>query len=294
MDYVELFLHHLSSERHLSPRTVEEYRSSLQSLVDHMKSRGGDGDLSKAEGNDVRSWLMDELSKGVKPVSMKARLSALRTFYKFLRGRGLVRHNPMQSIVAPKSPKRLPVFVREGEMDKLLDDVDFGEDAEGRRDHLVLLTFYSTGMRLAELVGLDVGDVDLEARTVKVTGKRNKQRIIPLGAEMEREMRAYLELRAKEWVGGEKALFLSRRGKRMSRSSVSTMVRRYLGQVTTLRKRSPHVLRHSFATAMLNHGANIRVVQELLGHESIETTTIYTHLTVEDIKRSYDNAHPRA
>lgn len=177
-------------------------------------------------------------------------------------------------------------------MDRLLDEVNFPDCYEGRRDHLILQTFYSTGIRLSELCGLNVEDVDLSTRAMKVTGKRNKQRIIPLGQEMLDEVAAFLPIRPQ--TDGENALFLSEKGKRMTKPMVQRIVRQYLGLVTTLKKRSPHVLRHSFATAMLNHGAEIGVVKELLGHESIATTEIYTHTTFEELRKIYINAHPRA
>lgn len=293
MDYVARFLHHLTAERHLSPATVVRYGATLRSLSSYMSEHGLESDPAVLGGDDIRRWVMDGLGSGLDAVTMKANLSALRTFYRYLRTLGVVEGNPMQGIAAPKTKKRLPGFVRESEMDRLLDRVEFTDDYKGRRDHLMLQLFYSTGIRLSELLGLNVGSIDEEAATLRVIGKRNKERILPMGPELQEEIEAYLPLREAVAAPGEQALLLGRRGKRMSRASVERGVRFYLGQVTTLKKRSPHVLRHSFATAMLNHGADIRVVQELLGHESVETTAIYTHLTVEDIKRSYKQAHPR-
>lgn len=265
----------------------------MRSLSSYMSEHGLGSDPAVLSGDDIRRWVMDGLGSGLDAVTMKANLSALRTFYRYLRTLGVVEGNPMQGITAPKTKKRLPGFVRESEMDRLLDRVEFTDDYKGRRDHLMLQLFYSTGIRLSELLGLNVGSIDEEAATLRVIGKRNKERILPMGPELQEEIEAYLPLREAVVAPGEQALLLGRRGKRMSRASVERGVRFYLGQVTTLKKRSPHVLRHSFATAMLNHGADIRVVQELLGHESVETTAIYTHLTVEDIKRSYKQAHPR-
>ena len=292
MHYIDLFLHHLASERHLSAATVDRYRRGLKSVKDYLAGQGRESDLTDLTTGDVRGWMMHELGEGKDVATVKPALSALRTFYKYLRLRGLVDHNPMQTIVTPKAKKRLPVFVRESEMDRLLDEVEFPEGIEGRLHHLILQTFYSTGVRVSELIGLNVGSIDFGTQTLKVLGKRNKERIIPFEPELGEELRAYVALR-NEQVAQDDALFIGKTGKRISQGAVERIVHYYLGQVTTLKKRSPHVLRHSFATAMLNHGADIRVVQELLGHESVETTAIYTHLTVEDIKRSYKQAHPR-
>ena len=189
--------------------------------------------------------------------------------------------------------KLLPVFVKEGEMDSLLDDVAFGDGYDACRDRMIIICFYSTGMRLSELVGLDLCDVDLERSVIKVFGKRSRERIIPYGKEMASELKAYLEQRSGMQTDS-KALFLSGNGGRISHSYVYRMVRERLAQVTSVGKKSPHVLRHSFATAMLNNDAELGVVKELLGHRRLATTEVYTHLTFEELKRFYKKAHPRA
>jgi integrase/recombinase XerC len=180
-------------------------------------------------------------------------------------------------------------------MNRLLDGIAFADNFEGIRDRLVMLLFYSTGIRLSELVGLNVGSVDFHTSTIKVLGKRNKERIVPFGAELREALEQYLSLRANQPMAkGNDALFFGIRVPRIPKETVNHIVRRYLSQVTTLKKRSPHVLRHSFATAMLNNGAEIEVVKQLLGHESIATTEIYTHTTFEELKKAYRQAHPRA
>ena len=197
-------------------------------------------------------------------------------------------------MTGPKKKKPLPVFLREGEMDRLLDDMDFGEGFEGCRDRMIIEMFYATGMRLSELIGLDDKDIDFSASLVKVTGKRNKQRLIPFDEELGCSMREYVNVRNEAVPVRSDAFFVRENGERLSRSIVENIVKRNLSKVVTLKKRSPHVLRHTFATAMLNNNAELGVIKELLGHESLATTEIYTHTTFEELKKVYNQAHPRA
>lgn len=288
------FLHYLSAEKVYSVATVKEYDFALSKFGDFVEKQGRLLDWATIEDGDIREWIVSLMDKGSAASTVNTWLSALRSFYKYLLGRRRVEHDPTLRIEGPKKKRPLPYFVKESEMDQLLDTVDFGNDYEGQRDHFILQMFYSTGIRLAELVGLDVAALDFGAHTLKVTGKRNKQRIIPMGQEIENEAKAYLEARSRCFGMDSGPLFLNKKGARIGRTSVQTVVKHRLGLVTTQRKRSPHVLRHSFATAMLNHGAEISVVKELLGHESLATTEIYTHTTFEELKKIYNNAHPRA
>lgn len=200
----------------------------------------------------------------------------------------------MLKIIGPKNKKPLPVFLKEREMDRLLDDVPFKEDFTGCRDRMVLEMFYATGMRLSELIGLNDVDVDFSAFLIKVTGKRNKQRLIPFGEELRRAMSVYLKIRNEVLPGKAEAFFVLKNGKRMYPGKVYLLVKRNLSKVVSLKKRSPHVLRHTFATAMLNNEAELSAVKELLGHSSLTTTEIYTHTTFEELKKVYEQAHPRA
>ena len=222
-------------------------------------------------------------------------LSAVRSFYRFALSRGLVAKDPAHAVKGPKKGKPLPYFVREKEMDELLDWKEWDNTIKDVRARTIIILFYETGIRLAELIGLDDEDVDFSRHLLKVTGKRNKQRLVPFGEEMENALRSYMELRD-EQVRHEDchALFLNDKGVRVSRSQVKKLVHDNLGLVSTMKKRSPHVLRHSFATAMLNNGAGLESVKNLLGHESIATTEIYTHTTFEQLKSIYKKAHPRA
>ena len=293
--FKEDFLQYLSAERNYSKATVSGYDSVLTKFGQFVESQGQTLDWRAITDGDIREWVVAQMNRGSAASSVNTWMSALRSFYRFLLARGYVESDPTRKVEGPKRKKPLPCFVREKEMDKLLDSTRFPQNFEGKRDHTILLTFYSTGMRLAELTGLNTADIDFMAKTLKVTGKRNKQRIIPFGEEMERELREYLQKRLETTAGKDNGpLFINEKGNRITRQAVYKLVEFYLGTVTTQKKRSPHVLRHSFATAMLNHGANIEVVKELLGHESLATTEIYTHTTFEELKKAYNQAHPRA
>lgn len=289
----EKFLQYLKRERNYSDLTIASYSKSLEEFKDFVGISGKQKDWFAIESGDIREWIVDMTDKGSANSTVNTRLSALRSFYRYLYVQGFLERNPMSRIAGLKKKKVLPKFVRESQMDALLDGVHFPGDYTGAMDHLILSMFYSTGIRLAELVGLNVSDVDLSSRNLKVTGKRNKQRIVPMGDNLVEEAAAYVCLRRKEYPQlAEKAFFVYKE-RRVSRSYVYRMVRAKLGEVTSQDAKSPHVLRHSFATVMLNNGAEIEAVRELLGHASLATTQIYTHTTFEELKKAYEQAHPR-
>lgn len=296
--WIQSFVDYLRYERNLSERTIKGYSAGLEAFERFFKRLDAELCWDNLDEDVIRDWMMAMMEEGNRTGSICCRLSSVRAFYKFLLKRGLVDRNPAHLVVAPKREKNLPIFVREDQMDRLLDGNYFPEDFVGMRDRLILLAFYSTGMRLSELTGLALDDVDCKQSQVRVTGKRNKQRVIPFGAEMMSSIHSYLAMRHAMLM--EKGIvsnwfFVSEKsGGRMSDSKVRQIVQAYLGQVTTLRKKSPHVLRHSFATSMLNHRADLQSVKELLGHERLSTTEIYTHTTFEELKDMYNQAHPRA
>lgn len=293
--YIDSFVNYLIAERHYSKATAMVYSAALTRMLDFAESRYGLSSWEAVDDLHVREWVVQMMTDKCSARTVNKKLSALRSFYRYMMIKGFVAKNPTQKIHGLKNEKKLPVFVRENEMNFLFDKVCFGEGFEGQRDRLILLMFYSTGIRLSELVGLDVDSVDFYNSTIKVVGKRNKERIIPFGAELRNELQDYLDVRERQpGVRQTEALFLGKRGMRVSCSFVEKTVHAYLSQVTTLKKCSPHVLRHTFATAMLNNGAEIEVVRQLLGHESIATTEIYTHTTFEELKKAYFRAHPRA
>jgi len=293
---LDTFIDYLRYERGASERTVGEYENDLKAFESFFKSRDSELSWSTVDTDVVREWMVAMMDKGNKPSSVQRRLAALRSCYKFLLRRGYVQRDPAHNVTAPKRERVLPAFVRDDEMNRLLDSPEMWEDSfEGRRDRLIVMMFYNTGFRLSELLGLNDTDVNLSAQVIKVTGKGNKQRMVPFGGELLHLINIYRDERSSltgsEWDG---AFFVSAKGQRLKNFQVRGMVKRQLALVTAQRKRSPHVLRHTFATTMLNHRADLESVKELLGHERLSTTEIYTHTTFEELKKAYSQAHPRA
>ena len=294
--FIDSFIGYLRVERNYSPQTLRAYANDLRSFQEYLARIDESLTFSSVDIDVVRMWMAAMVDDGATPSTVSRKMSALRTFYKFLCSRGHVSVNPLSSqLQSPKRRKTLPHFVKEQDMNSLLDGDTFGNDYAGVRDRMILLCFYSTGMRLTELVELDLAAIDMASSTIRVFGKRSRERIIPFGYEMKQEFDSYLHARQAVADMGCDALFLSANGmRRVSRSAVYRMVNSRLAGVTSLGKRSPHVLRHSFATAMLNNNAELGAVKELLGHRRLATTEIYTHLTFEELKRFYNKAHPRA
>lgn len=295
--WIPQFLAYLESECSRSKLTIETYRIGLEQFEHYMAGQEGNLDWNSVDSDLVRDWMVELMEQGESPCTVCKKLSALKTFYRYLLGRGMVKTDPVHSLQGPKKEKTLPTYVREADMDRLLDSDCFDKAPDGERDRLILLILYSTGIRRSELYGLDWTDIDLEGRQLKVTGKRNKQRIVPFGDELKQALLSYrqsLDELPEESVATKALLVDRKKGDRLSSAKIYDTVHKYLSQVTTQKKRSPHVLRHSFATAMLNHDANLQAVKELLGHESLATTEIYTHTSFEELKRMYNQAHPRA
>lgn len=288
------FLDYLRYERNYSERTIVEYGRDIAQFEDFLQEKAVLFIPAEISSDDVREWVIRLMDGGASPNSVNRRLSALRTFYKFLLKRGEVLADPTRKVTGPKRKKPLPYFVREKEMDQLLDEVDFGEGFAACRDRLIIRTFYETGMRLSELIGLNDGDVDFSASQFKVTGKRNKQRLIPFGDGLKQFLQEYVSLRNSEIIKADGAFFVKENGARVTKGLVYRIVKQNLSKVVTIKKRSPHVLRHTFATTMLNHDAELGAVKDLLGHSSLAATEIYTHTTFEELKKVYNQAHPRA
>ena len=289
------FLNYLRYERNRSELTIRNYGRSLNDFESYFKNRDSQLSWESVDSDLIRDWMESMMDKGDMASTVNNCLSAVRSFFRFALSRGLVESDPSYSVKGPKKQKPLPQFVREDEMNRLIDMPQMWEEGyQGVLARTIIILFYETGIRLAELVGLDSQDVDLDARQLKVTGKRDKQRVVPFGEELSTVLRDYILQRDERFGKLEDALFLNDKGRRITRSQVEVLVKSHLSLVTTLKKRSPHVLRHSFATAMLNNGAGLESVRKLLGHESVATTEIYTHTTFEQLKRVYENAHPRA
>lgn len=290
----ESFLSFLRFERNYSEKTVRSYGIDLEKFEEYLKGVDEELDFTGVDADLVRGWVLRLMEQGYATTSVNRKLSSLRSFYQYLLRKRVIEKDPMATVKGPKNKKPLPVFVRDEEMSRLLDEQEWKTGLEGLRNRLIVEMFYVTGMRLSELINLKDGDVDFSAQVMKVTGKRNKQRLIPFGEELKEDMNAYLDLRDKEISGSPEAFFVRKDGKSLYPRMVYLLVRQSLSKVVALKKKSPHVLRHTFATSMLNNGAELSAVKELLGHESLTTTEVYTHTTFEELKKVYKQAHPRA
>lgn len=297
-DPLDPFLDYLAFEKRYSQHTVISYRTDLVQFRDFLATSYEDLKPEEANFQLVRSWVASLVDQEVTPRSVNRKITALRTYYRFLLKTGVININPMLKVQALKTGKRLPVFVEEQQMSNLLDRQPFEEmeadPYEAMLVRLVVETLYGTGMRLAELTELKDDDVDTTGGTVKVLGKRNKERIIPLTGELKELMAEFRALKAAKNVPRGTVFLQRANGKKLDRKFVYTRVKQYLSLVTTITKKSPHVLRHTFATHMLNKGADLNAIKELLGHANLSATQVYTHNTVEKLKSIYHKAHPRA
>lgn len=293
-DIVRAFLDYLKYEKNFSDRTIENYANDLKLFEDFSVREAGGFDPLLPDVNLVRGWMAEMGKRGLSVSAIKRRLCCLRSFYRFLRRQNLIETNPLSLLPSPKVPKPLPVWVSEKQMDYLIDDVDYGQDFDGIRDHMLIDLLYSTGMRRSEAAGLKDSDIDFGAHQLKVRGKGNKERLIPFGREISDLMNQYIERRNAE-LGFIPATFLTDiDGDSISPNKVTEIVHRYLNLLPNLSRKGAHVLRHSFATNMLAEGADLMAVKELLGHASLQSTEVYTHLTPKDIIENYKQAHPRA
>lgn len=290
---IQSFLQYIKFEKRFSPHTVLAYESDLTQFFAFQEKTYELSDAAHFTHSMIRSWIVSMMEQGITPRSINRKITTLKTYYKFLLRKGDVTTNPMLKVLSPKTSKRLPVFVDEPKMDLLFNEVDFGEGYEASRDRLLLEFLYATGMRLSELIGLTDRDVDTYQGQLKVLGKRNKERIIPFSTKLKDLISDYLTVR-KANFSEVPSFFVTEKGKSLYPKLVYRIVTRRLGEVTTLDKKSPHVLRHTFATHMLNHGADINSVKELLGHANLSATQVYTHNTIEKLKQVYKQAHPRA
>ena len=293
MNAVEDFMNYLAADRGYSQQTLTTYREALTTFQIFYSSISQELTWQTVDADIVRRWMAAEMERGRTARTVVKKLSALRSFYKYLLRMERIDHDPVRLVKNPKIHIPLPTFLKQSEIDRLFDQVTFPDDYEGLRDRTILLTFYHTGVRVSELVGLNPGDIHFDEGELKVTGKRNKQRIIPFGQELREALQHYMLIR-EELFPDEQPLFLTVKAQRMTKAQVLNVVKHYLSLVTTQKKKSPHVLRHTFATAMLNNGADLEAIKELLGHESISTTEVYTHTTFADLKKEYELAHPRA
>lgn len=291
---VKSFLEYMRVERNNSKLTIKAYGEDLAEFEKYFKSLDCGMSWENIDSDVIRGWMVEMMDKGNNAVSVNRRLCALRSFYKFALSHNLVTKDPARGITGPKKEKPLPQFVKEREMDRLLDEEMWSDSYSDVLERTIIITFYSTGMRLSELTGLNNENVDFSTSQIKVLGKRNKERIIPFGKEMSCVLQQYVEKRNETISSASTAFFIDKDANRLTSDKVRYIVKKNLRKVCTLKKCTPHVLRHSFATAMLNHDAEIESLKKLLGHQSLETTEIYTHTTFEQLKKIYSSAHPRA
>jgi len=295
MSHKESFLQYLQIEKRYSLHTVRSYLNDLDQFYQFLLSLGLPEDPVGVTSHDIRAWIVSMLENNYSTVSVHRKISCLRVFYRYLRKEGIVKNDPLEKVVLPKRKKSLPVFIEEEAMNKLLDNFSFGDDFAGIRNRTIIELLYLTGMRRSELIGLKDNDVDLSDGSLKVTGKRNKQRIIPLVRPFIKRLDEYVRVRNENvTILNNGWFFITDKGNKLYDKYVYNTVNSYLAFVTTIEKKSPHILRHTFATHMLNRGADLNSIKELLGHANLSATQIYTHNTFEKLKKVYKQAHPRA
>jgi integrase/recombinase XerC len=287
------FIKYIQFEKRYSDHTLVAYHTDLVQFIQYMNKSNGDFDFKSVTSKHVRSWIISLMEEGVSTRSINRKIATLRSFYKFLMRQEIVDMSPVQLITTPKVGKKLPAFVQKENLDQLLDNDFFGHDFEGARDKIIVSLLYGAGIRLAELKNLKCKNIDMPGHTIKVLGKGNKERIIPYPKSIDQPLMEYLKFR-EEKIGGGEFLILTSDGEKAYDKLIYRVVKKNLAMVTTLSKKSPHVLRHSFATHLLNNGADLNAVKELLGHSNLSATQVYTHTTFEKLKEIYKQAHPRA
>ena len=286
----EKFIHYISSEKRFSKHTIKSYSADISQFQYFLSSefdiKNKVGDISFQL---IRGWIAFLLESGINPRSVNRKISTLKTYFKFLLREGVIQVNPMLKVISPKLRKRLPVFIEEYQIEDLLDKVEFEDGFVGERNKLIIEMFYVTGIRLSELINIKVTSIDFENSLIRVIGKRNKERIIPLSSNMLEELKNFIQKHEISCF-----LFTNLDGKKLYNKLVYRVVRRYIGEISSVNKRSPHILRHTFTTHMLNNGADINAIKELLGHANLSAPQVYTHNTIEKLKSVYKQAHPRA
>ncbi len=288
---IKQFLEYLQFEKRYSMHTISNYEIDLQEFYQFLQTTFEINNLEEVRAVHIRNWMAAMLDKSLHPNTVKRKRSALNSFYKFCNKNNIVAANPTSALVVPKSPKPIPQFVEQTKMDNLFDATTqsiFSANELGLQHQLIIDLFYQTGMRLSELINLKITDIDFSRQIVKVLGKRNKERMIPMSSDFLNQLKGYINS-----LENAQTFLFETNGKPLYPKYVQRLVKKYLSLITTIQKKSPHVLRHTFATHMLNHGAELIAVKELLGHTSLAATQVYTHSSIEQLKKSYSNAHPR-
>ncbi len=293
MPLTQKFLDYLALEKRYSLHTIKAYKADLSLLSDYLDEVYSTT-INRANHSMIRSWLVHEINRGNSPRTVNRKITTLKSFYKFAVKEEAIKINPTLRLSSTKTSKSIPSFVTVDEMNKLLDKTIFTDDYTGKRDRLIVEIFYSTGIRLSELINIKFKDIDFSKKQLKVLGKRNKERIIPLTKELVNSLNNFTEIRNSMSVKNDSYLLLTDKGKKLNPTLVYKTMNKLISDVTSLKKTSPHVLRHTFATHMLNNGADLNVIKELLGHASLSATEVYTHNSIDKLKKVFNNAHPRA
>lgn len=293
----EAFINYIQSERRYSGHTLKSYNTDLLQFEDFLSAQFGVINANEATHQMVRSWLIKLLDNDISPRTVNRKISCLKSFYKFLLRENKIVSNPMDKVISPKTGKILPEFVKEKELDKLIHEIPYEDSFEGIRNKTIILTFYLTGIRISELIGMKIVDVDMSRMQIKILGKRNKERFVPLPELLKDTIQRYLIKRSEinpAPATNNPFLFITKQGKQTYQKLVYRIINKYLAYVSTNSKKSPHTLRHSFATIMLNNGAELNSIKEILGHTNLTATQVYTHNSIEKLKSVYKQAHPRA
>ena len=288
--HLDNFIDYLSSEKRFSTHTISSYSNDINQFFLFLSSEYQiTSTVSEVNFQIVRSWIAFLLEKGISARSVNRKISTLKTYFKFLLREGIINESPMLKVVSPKSKKRLPIFVEEEQIESLLNEVEFDDGFVGERDKLIIDLFYVTGIRVSELINIKFLDINFDENLVKVLGKRNKERLIPLSLRIVKELQFFAhKYKINDYF------FTTLKGSKMYTKLVYRIVNKYIGKISSINKKSPHILRHTFATHMLNNGADINAIKELLGHANLSATQVYTHNTIEKLKTVYKQAHPRA
>jgi integrase/recombinase XerC len=294
MSYQESFINYLKYEKRYSPHTLVAYKNDLDQFVEYCTIVVGEFHVKEVQSDLVRGWLLHLMEQGLTPRSVRRKVTSVKTYFKYLLKEEVVVSNPAVNLTLPKVRKKLPHFVDEKNLGYLLDDSDnFSHDFSGFRDKLIISLFYGTGIRLSELINLKETDINTDSKLIRVLGKRNKERIIPYPAEINNLLETYVVERNKRVGYKTEFLLVTDKGKQVYEKLVYRVVKKSLAKITSLEKKSPHVLRHTYATHLLNKGADLNAVKELLGHANLAATQVYTHTTFEKLRDSYKQAHPR-
>ncbi len=292
---IQTFIEYLKFEKRYSAHTIRGYQDDLIQFFDFLEIQFGSFPLNEITHSFVRTWLASLKEQKLASRSLNRKISSLRSFFKYHLRQGSIENTPMTNVTAQKISKRLPQFVEQNDIDTLFRHVEFPDTWKGKTDKLILLIFYNTGIRLSELINIKINDINSSSHSLKILGKGNKERIIPISTELVNEIKTYMTIRDEIVLDDESPfLFLSAKGKKLYPKTVYTSVKNYLSLITTIEKKSPHILRHSIATHLTNKGANLNAIKELLGHSSIASTQLYTHNSIEKLKSAHKKAHPKA